>query len=221
MDRAQPVDAALLCLPNESKPPPAAFVGARYVHGKVALARALNEGQMHRSPEDERFMNLFGAAAQVVTDQVRKTISAVVGAGESYGAGLVSILQFEGRSVDVLSRTLGISHSGTVRLVDRLEADGLVRRRHEGRATLLFATPRGRRVGRRIEAARLDTVSALVSGFSPSERKAFEPLLRALLKKQTCSFDDVLHTCRICSLDACLGTGEPCPVATAITEDPP
>ena len=99
MDRAQPVDAALLCLPNESKPPPAAFVGARYVHGKVALARALNEGQMHRSPEDERFMNLFGAAAQVVTDQVRKTISAVVGAGESYGAGLVSILQFEGRSV--------------------------------------------------------------------------------------------------------------------------
>ena len=43
-------------------------------------------------------------------------------------AALVTLAHYPGQSVTTLGQTLSLTHSGAVRLADRLEADGLVRR---------------------------------------------------------------------------------------------
>src|SRR4051794_34944005 len=60
-----------------------------------------------------------------------------------------------GGTVDRLARVLHLTHSGAVRLVDRLERDGLVQRRPgpDGRTRSLFVTTAGAREARRLQSA--------------------------------------------------------------------
>jgi MarR family transcriptional regulator, negative regulator of the multidrug operon emrRAB len=82
--------------------------------------------------------------------------SSVAGHGASGPAALVALDgEAGGGSIDALRRILGITHSGTVRLVDRLAGAGLVERRvgADARAVALHLTPQGRRLARRVLAA--------------------------------------------------------------------
>ena len=53
-------------------------------------------------------------------------------------AALCVIGHEPGLSIDFLARVLGMSHPGTVRLVDRLETDGLIKRRPKKAVLLPF-----------------------------------------------------------------------------------
>src|SRR5919198_1758147 len=108
--------------------------------------------------------NLLGATAQLVDDAVREGIEREIHRTASAPAALVTIAHDSGLSIDALRAALGLTHSGAVRLVDRLEHDGLVRRtRPGGRAVGLSLTPAGRRILRRLEHARLVATAELLS----------------------------------------------------------
>ena len=64
-----------------------------------------------------------------------------------------------GRTVDTLAGGLRLSHSRTVRVIDRLEADGLARRERDpgGRAQRARVTDAGRRARRRRACSRRAT----------------------------------------------------------------
>ena len=99
-------------------------------------------------------VNAFGALAVEVADRVQK-------AGNPHGASVPAALAAlhglaAGQSIDSLARVVGLSHSGAVRLVDRLSETGFAERRMgaDGRAVALQLTPEGRRAARRVLAQR-------------------------------------------------------------------
>ena len=73
--------------------------------------------------------NLLGALSLAVMDRIEQSAREVIGRGGETPAALVVIGYGQGMTNDKLRRILGLSHSGTVRLVDRLVSDRLVERR--------------------------------------------------------------------------------------------
>lgn len=119
-----------------------------------------------------------------------------------------------GMTNDRLRRVLGLSHSGTVRLVDRLVADGLVERRQgsDGREVALYLTAAGAEVRNELLAARLSAVSSFLDVLSPVEAKRLGTLVRALLGRQDSREGDRFTICRMCDNAVCMK----CALPTAI-----
>jgi MarR family transcriptional regulator, negative regulator of the multidrug operon emrRAB len=80
-----------------------------------------------------RDANLLAALALGIADRIRETIEAGAEHGAMASAALNTVGFFPGESIDALSKTLKLSHSGTVRLVDRLAEEGLVERKKRDR----------------------------------------------------------------------------------------
>ena len=77
-----------------------------------------------------RSANLLGALSLAVADAMRRATEDAAGHTSAGPAALVALDQFlDGRTMEDLRRAMGLTGSGAVRLVDRLEADGYVRRR--------------------------------------------------------------------------------------------
>jgi MarR family transcriptional repressor of emrRAB len=150
--------------------------------------------------------NAFGALALAVSDRVRSAVEGVAGHGASGPAALVALDGVAGGgSIDALRRILGITHSGTVRLVDRLAAAQLVERRvgADARAVSIHLTPRGRRTARRVLAAREAALEQVLSPLSQAERERMNPLLMAMLQGLADSPDDARRMCRLCNVGGC------------------
>jgi DNA-binding MarR family transcriptional regulator len=122
-----------------------------------------------------------------------------------------------GCSSEWLRKRVGLSQSGTVRLVDRLVSLGLLRRaRSHGREVALTVTPQARRILRRWSTRRDEAMTTALAALSVTERKTLTDLLaKALLGGQRVrSAAD--RTCRTCDWAAC----EPsCPVDGSVTEE--
>src|SRR3954447_15264436 len=103
---------------------------------------------MHTSPRDA---NLVGALGVILTDVLADATELVGGATPA--AALVALNGTSaGGTIDALAGGGGLSHSGTVRLVDRLVREDLVERRRgaDQRSAALVLTPAGRRAARRV-----------------------------------------------------------------------
>jgi MarR family transcriptional regulator, negative regulator of the multidrug operon emrRAB len=162
-----------------------------------------------------RTANLLGAQALAVCDRLE-------GAGaplDSGAAALCALRDFAaGESVDALSRILGITHSGAVRLVDRLEAEGLLERRRslrDARALELHLTRAGRARADALRRRRLDTLSDLLGELPPADERRLTALLEQLLAALTTDRASARHICRLCESDVC-GHPDRCPVTQAV-----
>src|SRR2546427_8823017 len=70
---------------------------------------------------DPRSANLLGAAVTALNDELEAATASGAEHGAAFPAALVSVHWAPGLSIEQLRRILGLSHSGTVRLLDRLE----------------------------------------------------------------------------------------------------
>lgn len=166
--------------------------------------------------------NLLAATARLVADAVDERLEAALDHTASAPAALITIGHHPGLSIESLRNALGITHSGTVRLIDRLEADELVRRQKQGeRAVRLQLTRRGRRAVERLERARLAAVTDLVATLLPEQQRQLEDILARLLSIRTHSEEDLRRICRLCSFEACESRGMNCPVADAARQHLP
>jgi DNA-binding MarR family transcriptional regulator len=113
---------------------------------------------------------------------------------------------------DMLRRILGRSHSGTVRLVDRLVSDGLVERRSgkDGREVALHLTAKGAATRKDLLASRISAVASFVDVLSRSERRRLRELIRDVLARQDTSELDRFTICRMCDNEVCTT----CPLPT-------
>src|SRR5882757_6429560 len=115
-----------------------------------------------RTVEFDRGANLLGALSLAVSDRMSDAISAAAEQSERPGSetaaeALSALHHFLARpSIDRLRTVLGLTSSGTVRLVDRLEQAGYVERRpgEDGRTTVVTLTAVGERMARRVSDAR-------------------------------------------------------------------
>lgn len=123
---------------------------------------------------DPDIANLVGALSLAVMDRIEQAARHVTSHGGETPAALVVIGYGPGISNDRLRRILNRSHSGTVRLVDRLVADGLVERRpgYDGREVALHLTTKGAATRREVLASRISTVASLLEVLSKSEKTA-------------------------------------------------
>lgn len=160
-----------------------------------------------------RIANLLGALSLAVVDRIERGAREIIGRGGETPAALIVIGYGEGMSNDRLRRILRLSHPGTVRLVDRLVADGLVERRsgRDARAVALYLTARGAAMRRELMASRLSGVGAFLDVLSPTEARQLETSLHILLARQDTSEMERFTICRMCD-DGICGT---CPLPTS------
>jgi DNA-binding MarR family transcriptional regulator len=166
----------------------------------------------------DRVGNLLGALSLVISDATTEAIGSYAERSPSDAAALSAMLNFLPRpSVDRLRQVLGLTPSGTVRLVDRLEAAGLVRRGAgtDGRSTSVVLTAAGRRAARRVGEARAGVLEASLEVLSDPERRQLDALVGKVLVGRMRGPGAVRWMCRLCDMQACGRDEGRCPVAQA------
>lgn len=161
----------------------------------------------------DRTANLLGALALAVVDRIEAMARDVLNHAGETPAAVVVIGYGLGPSNDKLRRILGLSHPGTVRLVDRLVAGGLVERR-EGftkREIALYLTPQGQAARQQLLRGRLDAAGELVGPLTGVEQETLAALVHKILSSMQTSEMDRFKLCRLCDDRVCLD----CPLPTS------
>jgi MarR family transcriptional regulator, negative regulator of the multidrug operon emrRAB len=167
---------------------------------------------------DLRTANLLGAFALTLADRTGAAVHAGAGVSGSDAAALITLRNYaEGEPLDLLRRALALSQPGVVRLADRLERRGLVKRRRsgrDGRSVGLVLTATGRRAADAGLAARAHAIDAALDALEPDERGALGGMLERMLAVETIDATASLVICRLCDPDVC-GHPARCPVTQA------
>jgi MarR family transcriptional regulator, negative regulator of the multidrug operon emrRAB len=160
-----------------------------------------------QSAQRRRVANMLGGLSVAIGDAV---------AAGSREAALVALDSHPGRTVSHLSRALGRSHSATVRLLDGLERDRLVRRGQgaDARSIRLELTAAGHAAATAVRSGRARTLDGLVDALSEKDVARLEPLLERLLAAGAVDADSRWRTCRLCEEPRC-ETDNSCPVDVA------
>jgi len=169
----------------------------------------------------DRAANLAGALAQVIADQAADAMAEAGGGSLSSAAALSALLHFlDAPSVDMLRQVLGLSPSGTVRLLDRLEESGYVRRgpADDGRSVSVTLTRAGRAAAQRVTGARAAVLERALAVLSPPDRQAFEQLAGQVLVGLMRGPGAVRWICRLCDTGVCRGAAGGCPVGNTARE---
>ncbi len=169
----------------------------------------------------DRTGNLLGALSLAVSDRTSTAIGESLGQSESAAAALSALHHFlREPSIDLLRQVLGLTPSGTVRLVDRLAEAGYVTRRPgiDGRSVSLRLTASGRRAAQRVAAARADVLQDALSELAPEERQLFDQLISRVLEGMIRQPGAVRWTCRLCDTTACGRETGDCPVTNRARE---
>ena len=165
--------------------------------------------------------NVLGALALAVADQLPVDAIPPGGRADSAAAALSALDQFLDRpTVDQLRRVLGLTHSGAVRLLDRLATAGLVERGSgpDGRSRSVRLTAAGRRAARRVAERRAGYLDALLAGLSADETHTLHDLLGRVMARVVEHKDGGAWICRRCDLRACGRAAGDCPAANAAAE---
>ena len=158
--------------------------------------------------------NLVGALSLAIVDDLLREAQHNVSLSAP-AASITLIGHAPGLTIDQLSRTLGLSHPGAVRLVDRLVQKGLVVRNRstsDGRAVALSLSASGEELSQSILASRQSALSRAVAALSAVEQKTLGDLVEKLLRKMVKDEDHALQVCRLCDPAIC----EECPVEAEI-----
>lgn len=153
----------------------------------------------------DRTANLLGVVGLAVADRIEDVAREILGRVGETPAALVVIGHGNGLSNDGLRRILGLSHPGTVRLVDRLVADGLVERStgQDRRAVALRLTDEGHGVRNNLLYGRLSAMHAFLAPLSQEERELFDGLLSKVLTSLDTTTPERRTLCRLCDVEAC------------------
>jgi DNA-binding MarR family transcriptional regulator len=169
----------------------------------------------------DRTANLLGALALAVTDRTSAAAGGAAGQSGSAAVALSALHHFlDDASVDLLRQVLGLTPSGTVRLVDRLQDAGYVVRRpgRDGRSVSLRLTPSGRRAAKRVSTARADVLNEALSTLAPDERRALDELVSRVIVSLIRGPGATRWMCRLCDTATCRGAPGGCPATNAARE---
>jgi DNA-binding MarR family transcriptional regulator len=166
--------------------------------------------------------NVLGALALAVAGQIPVTVTptptSAGGRSDSAAAALSALYHFPGQiTVDRLGQVLGLTHSGAVRLVDRLAGAGLVERAPgtDRRSRSVRLTAAGRRAARRVSGRRIAYLTSLLAGLSPAQTSALHDLLARVMGQVVHHKQGGAWICRLCDLRACGRAAGHCPAANA------
>jgi DNA-binding MarR family transcriptional regulator len=138
--------------------------------------------------DEARLVNLLGVVATGVTDQVSAGCSEAAQLSGAAPEALIVMLDFspEG-SVHMLSQAVGLTHSGGVRLVDRLVEAGWASRRpgDDARSVKISLTRRGRTVAERVRSRRREELASALAGLTTVQRQELLHMCELLVANLT------------------------------------
>jgi DNA-binding MarR family transcriptional regulator len=172
-------------------------------------------------PGIDQTANLLGALSLVLTDRMTDAMGEAGGRPESAAAALAALLHFLDRpTVDRLRQVLGLTSSGTVRLVDRMTESGYIQRGpgNDGRSTAVTLTEAGLAAAERIAAARAEVLEGALAGLTGADREALRRILGTMLAGLIRGPGATRWICRLCDTGACRGAEGGCPVGNAARE---
>jgi DNA-binding MarR family transcriptional regulator len=159
--------------------------------------------------------NVLGALMLATSDRMVESVQAELGLSETAAAALSALNQFLDRpTVDQLAQVVGLTQSGGVRLVDRLERDGLVRRGAgtDRRSASVSLTSAGRRLAEKVELARLQLLGGVTAPLTAEERDTLAGLAGRMLVGMMREPGATRWICRLCDLAACGRPVGQCPL---------
>lgn len=179
----------------------------RHICTAHTLVCAVEEGGNLLSALSDRLLNLFGALAVGTMDHIKKAaFDPTIPGGSETTAAIVVIDHATGLSIDELGRVLGLSHAGTVRLVDRLVAAGFAVRSkalRDRRAVALMLTEAGENRLSAMLQRRHETLAELLSDVSIADRLTLERIAETMLARMSDDAISALTICRLCDERRC------------------
>lgn len=165
----------------------------------------------------DRTANLLGVVGLAVSDRIEEAARDILSHAGETPAAVVVIGYGLGPSNDQLRRILGLSHPGSVRLVDRLVADGLVERRtgRDKRAISLYLTKPGQTLREELLKGRLAAIRPLLMPLTGAEQDALAALLHKMLSGIETTDLERCHLCRLCDGRVCSN----CPIPANFRQD--
>ena len=158
-----------------------------------------------------RDRNVFGAFALMVSDNIVRAAAAVAPEAGPTSAALALLDHEPGLSIRRLAAGVGLSHAGTVRLVDRLVSEGLVERRghsSDGRTKSLHLTEAGDKASAAVLQARDDVLARGLATLTPEEFATLAALSERVLRACLRDVDHAYNICRLCGYSSCTN----CPI---------
>ena len=165
--------------------------------------------------DELRDLNVIGAFALALADDFKAAMQDLAEGNESTCSALIVIGQESGLSVDRLSKIVGLSQPGTVRLVDRLAEARLVERKtgSDRRSVALRLTEAGKRQVKSLLVGRQHTLVQALRELDPGERIALAAIADKVLRGLGHAPVECDRRCRLCDDDIC--PDETCPMAAA------
>ena len=163
-------------------------------------------------PSELRDLNVIGAFALALADNFKGAMQDLADGNESACSAMIVIGQESGLSVDRLSKILGLSQPGTVRLVDRLAEAKLVERKTgtDRRSVALRLTDAGKRQVKSLLVGRQHALAEALRGLDNWERSTLSAIASKVLRGLEHSEVDCDRRCRLCDDAAC--PDETCPM---------
>src|SRR3954470_19045131 len=121
----------------------------------------------------KRLANLLAAGAELVSDAV----AGAMDAAGSRAPALIALSHDPDAPIETLRRTLGLTHSGAVRAIDRLESEGLVLRQRRGRTAVVRLPERGASEAQALGTVRLEVAAAVLDSVPPELHAPLEQAL--------------------------------------------
>lgn len=166
----------------------------------------------------EKAANMLGALVIVLSDDLRAQVNETLGVTGETAAALIMLGANPDLTIGQIATALGITHSGAVRLVERLTAEGLTEKHpgEDSRTVLVKLTSAGAEQRLAALAKRESVLSRAMALLEPDEAERFaasvEKLLRGLLTREELGY----RFCRMCDEGQCVPTG--CPVDLRLEE---
>lgn len=161
---------------------------------------------------------MLGALAIVLAERMRGQLGEALGLSGESVAAVVTLGANPGLKIGQLAQALGLSQSGGVRLVERLEKEGLVRREvaADPRAVPLRLTAAGAKARRQALDARARMLDGALQDLSEQQTRQLAEILELLLYRLPATEREGYRACRLCDEDVCVPMG--CPVEARCQE---
>ena len=150
--------------------------------------------------------NVFGAFALMISDDVIRASSSRAPEAGPTASALALLAHRPGLSVGMLAAGVGLSHAGTVRLVDRLVTEGLIERREhptDGRTRSLYLTGAGKVVSDDVLNSRDQIIAEGLAVLTQDEMKVLSQLSARVLRARLESLEHSYRICRLCCYEGC------------------
>lgn len=166
--------------------------------------------------------NVLGALALALSDRMAEAVAGDVPVTD---ASALSALRhiLDGSSIDRLRQIVGLTHSGAVRLVDRLGEAGLAVRTvgPDRRTTAVILTDAGRELADQVTTARAAVLAAALAPLGAQDRAALDRIAGTLLVALMRESGATRWICRLCDTSACGRYTGDCPIGREVNRRRP